>query len=42
MSGAAEYLDLYDRQQETRRVMAPDGTSADFLTARLHRVLLVA
>lgn len=40
MSGAAEYLDLYDREQETTRVMASDGTSADFLTARLHRVLL--
>jgi len=41
MSSAAEYLDLYDREQETRRVMACDGTSADFLTARLHRAFLV-
>jgi hypothetical protein len=42
MSGAAEYLDLYDRKQEERGVLAHDGTSADFLKARLHRVLLMA
>ncbi|KAF8267683.1 hypothetical protein EI94DRAFT_1729918 [Lactarius quietus] len=42
MSGAAEYLDLYDREQEERHVMAPDGTSGEFLNARLHRVLLTA
>ncbi|KAF8268184.1 hypothetical protein EI94DRAFT_1700463 [Lactarius quietus] len=42
MSGAAEYLDSYDREQEERHVMACDGTSGDFLNARLHRVLLTA
>lgn len=42
MSGAPEYLDLYDYEQEERGVLARDGTSADFLKARLHRVLLIA
>jgi len=42
MSGAAEYLDSYDREQEEISVMAPDGTSADFLNVRLQRVLLTA
>jgi hypothetical protein len=42
MSGAAQYLESSDRDQEEIRVMARDGASAEFLTARLHRVLLVA
>ena len=41
MSGAAEYLESYDHKQEERSVTACDGTSADFLTAWLHRVLLI-
>jgi hypothetical protein len=42
MSGVAEHLDSYDREQEERCFMARDGTSGDFLNARLHRVLLTA
>jgi hypothetical protein len=42
MSGAAEYLESFDPDQEEIHVMARDGASTEFLTARLHRVLLVA
>jgi hypothetical protein len=41
MSGAVEYLDSYDREQEGRGVLSRDGASADFLNARL-KVLLKA
>lgn len=42
MSGAAGYLDLYDRDVEQTGVLARDGSSADVLVSQLHRVLLVA
>ncbi|KZP08073.1 hypothetical protein FIBSPDRAFT_840587 [Athelia psychrophila] len=42
MSGAAEYLDRCDREHEDRKVLARDGSSAEFLTTRLQRVFLVA
>ncbi|CAA7263958.1 unnamed protein product [Cyclocybe aegerita] len=40
MSGAAKYLDLHDREVEMREVMAHDGSSAELLDSRLHRVVL--
>lgn len=40
MSGAAEYLDRYDREQEGRKVLARDGSSAEFLTTHLRSVLV--
>lgn len=39
MSGAAEYLNSYDREQEERGVMAHDGTSAEYLMAKLSSVV---
>ena len=39
MSGAAEYLNSYDREQEERGVMAHDGTSAEYLMVKLNRFL---
>ena len=42
MSGAAGYLDLYDREIEERWVMACDGSTADLLVSRLSQALVVA
>jgi hypothetical protein len=39
MSGAAEYLDQYDRELETTKVLAEDGSSTDLLAYRLHTLL---
>jgi hypothetical protein len=41
MSGAAEYLDQYDRELETTKVLANDGSSTDLLAYRLHTLLAV-
>ena len=42
MSGAAEYMELHDREDGEKNVMAYDGSSADLLVSRLSRVALVA
>jgi len=42
MSGAAGYLDLYDREIGERQVMACDGSSADLLVSQLSQALLIA
>lgn len=42
MSGAAEYLETYDRKLERIMVLAQDGTSADVLSHRLKAVSLMA
>ena len=42
MSGAAGYMDLFDRELENTRVLAYDGSSAELLASQLHRALLVA
>jgi hypothetical protein len=42
MSGAAGYLDLFDRKVETMKVLARDGSSVDLLGTRLRQVILTA
>ena len=42
MCGAAEYLDMHDRDVETTKVLAHNGSSGDILASRLHRLALVA
>jgi len=42
MCGAAEYLDMHDRDVETTKVLAHNGSSGDILASRLYRLALVA
>jgi hypothetical protein len=42
MSGAFWYLDLHDREDGEKNVMAYDGSSVDLLVSRLARAALVA
>jgi hypothetical protein len=39
LSGAAEYLDRFDRDLEEKGVLAYDGSSAALLASRLHQAL---
>ena len=39
LSGVATYLDRYDREQDERNYLAHDGSSAEYLTSRLHSIL---
>jgi len=41
MSGVAEYLDMYDNEQDERNFLANDGSSAEYLASRLDSVLVV-
>ncbi|KAF9486216.1 hypothetical protein BDN70DRAFT_902706 [Pholiota conissans] len=40
MSGVSKYLNSYEREHEQRGTLALSGASADFLTARLNKVLV--
>jgi len=42
MCGAAEYLDKHDRDVETTKVLAHNGSSGDILASRLYKLALVA
>ncbi|KZP12564.1 hypothetical protein FIBSPDRAFT_921823 [Athelia psychrophila] len=42
MSGATKHMDKYDAEHEGETVLAHDGSSAEFLTTKLQRVLLGA
>ena len=39
MSGAADYLDQFDRDLEEKGVLAHDGSSADLLASQLYLAL---
>ena len=38
LSGVAGYLDAYDCEQEERKVLAHDGSSAEYLLSRLQGI----
>jgi hypothetical protein len=40
MSGAAEYLEKFDRDMESMTVLAQDGSSSELLASRLHSLVL--
>jgi len=40
LSGVADHLDMYDHEQDERSFLANDGSSAEYLTSRLHSVLV--
>ena len=42
MCGAAEYLDMHNRDVEMMKVLAHNGSSGDILASRLYRLALVA
>jgi len=41
LSGTAQYLDSYDLELETMKVLAFDGSSSELLSSQLQRALLV-